>query len=138
MFLRIVFVIVFLAVASRCVAADPTPGDAMIEKYLARKTDELSKKFMDGATTIEEWKARRDRLRQEFLDMLGLWPLPERTPLNVKITGTVDRGEVVIDKLHYQSKPGLYVTANLYRPKPNPSRERQRVGPDKLPGVLYV
>ena len=43
------------------------------------------------------------------------------------------RGDVLIDKLHYQSKPGLYVTANLYRPT---NRERKRA--EKLPGVLYV
>jgi dienelactone hydrolase len=41
---------------------------------------------------------------------------------------------VIIDKLHFQSRPGLYVTGNLYRPKA--SRERER--PEKLPAILYV
>ena len=46
-------------------------------------------------------------------------------------SGTFERGDVVIEKLHYQSKPGLYVTANLYRPK--------AVGAGaKLPAILYV
>jgi cephalosporin-C deacetylase-like acetyl esterase len=35
----------------------------------------------------------------------------------------------VVEKLHFQSKPGLYVTGNLYRPK------KAR---GKLPAVLYV
>ncbi len=105
------------------------PGDVMIEKYLAAETDRLSQRVLDGATTREEWQKRRPRLYREYMDMLGLWPLPEKTPLKATVTGTVENGDVVIEKLHYQSKPGLYVTANLYRPK---------VIKGKLPAVLYV
>jgi dienelactone hydrolase len=64
-----------------------------------------------------------------LLDMLGLWPLPERTPLGAKITGTVERDNVVIENLYFQSRPGLYVTANLYRPKKVQG---------KLPAIVYV
>src|SRR5262245_31325618 len=90
-------------------------GDAMIERYLARETDRINKRFLDGAKTLEEWQKVRSRLKQEYLDMLGLWPMPQKTPLRATITGTVERGDVVIDLLHYQSRPGLYVTGNLYR-----------------------
>jgi dienelactone hydrolase len=109
--------------------ADPTRGDAMIDKYLAAEADRLGGRFLDGAKTLAEWQQKRPRLHQEFLDMLGLWPLPEKTPLQAKITGTLERGDVLIEKLHFQSRPGLYVTANLYRPK-------KVTG--KLPAVVYV
>lgn len=89
----------------------------MMEKYLAQETALLSQRVLDGARTLEEWQARRPRLQQEFLDMLGLWPLPEKTPLHATVTGTIERDSFVIEKLHFQSRPGLYVTANLYRPK---------------------
>jgi cephalosporin-C deacetylase-like acetyl esterase len=107
------------------------PGDAMIEAYLARQTDEIGKRVFDGATSRAEWEARRPRLKQEYFEMLGLWPLPEKTPLHATVTGTVERAKegVVIEKLHFQSKPGLYVTGNLYRPKEDKG---------KLPAVLYV
>src|SRR4051812_3507389 len=108
---------------------DRKPGDEMIEKYLCAETDKLSKKFLDGAKTIDEWKQKRPRLHQEFLDMLGLWPIPEKTPLKATKTGEVDAHGVVVEKLHFQSKPGLYVTANLYRPKKVEG---------KLPATLYV
>src|SRR5262245_12490535 len=109
--------------------AKPTPGDEMIEKYLAAETDKLSKRFLDGATTRAEWEKKRPRLHQEYLYMLGLWPLLEKTPLKATVTGTLEHEGVVIDKLHFQSKPGLYVTANLYRPKS---------AKGKLPTILYV
>jgi dienelactone hydrolase len=105
------------------------PGHAMFDKYLADETARLSRRFLDGAKTRAEWEARRPRLRQEYLDMLGLWPLPPKTPLQVQVTGTVVHGGVVVEKLHYQSRPGLYVTGNLYRPKKVEG---------KLPAVLYV
>ncbi len=108
---------------------DAKPGDVMIEKYLAAETDRLGQRFLDGAKTLDEWQQKRPRLYREYMDMLGLWPLPEKTPLRATVTGTLEREGVVIEKLHYQSKPGLYVTANLYRPKASKG---------KLPAVLYV
>ena len=63
--------------------------------------------------------------------MLGLSPLPEKSPLKAAITRTLDRGDYVVDMLHYQSRPGLYVTANLYRPG--------QVEPgQRFPAILYV
>lgn len=43
------------------------------------------------------------------------------------ITGMIERGTFVVEKLHFQSRPGLYVTGNLYRPK---------VREGKLPAVV--
>jgi len=48
-------------------------GDVMFEKYLAQEAARLSDRFLDNAKALEEWKAKRPRLRQEFLDMIGLW-----------------------------------------------------------------
>jgi dienelactone hydrolase len=110
------------------------PGDEMIEKYLAAEADKLSQKFMDGATTLAEWQKKRPRLYQEYMDMLGLWPLPEKTPLHATVTGQVEAYGVIVEKLHFQSKPGLYVTANYYRPKLSGGRKP----PEKLPTILYV
>jgi dienelactone hydrolase len=109
--------------------ADTAKGDEAVHKYLAAEVERLSGRFLDGARTKAEWEAKRPRLKEQFLDMLGLWPLPERTPLKATVTGTLDRGAVTIEKLHFQSKPGLYVTGNLYRPT---------VSDKKLPAILYV
>jgi cephalosporin-C deacetylase-like acetyl esterase len=114
------------------VAAQPEqsgPGDKMMDAYLQRLTREVSAGFLDGATTRAAWEAKLPRLRQGYLDMLGLWPLPEKTPLKATVTGTVENAGVVIEKVHFQSRPGLYVTGNLYRPKEPKG---------KLPTILYV
>src|SRR5713101_3812307 len=85
---------------------EPKPGDVMIDKYLAQETDKLSQRFLDGANTLDDWTAKLPRLRQEYLYMLGLWPLPEKTPLHAVITSTKEGDGVIIDKLHFQSRPG--------------------------------
>jgi dienelactone hydrolase len=90
---------------------------------------------MGGAKTKAEWEAARPRLKREFLEMLGLDPLPEKTPLNATVTGTIERSGVTIEKVHFQSKPRLYVTGNLYLPA---SRERKRPESAKHPAILYV
>jgi dienelactone hydrolase len=106
------------------------PGDEMIEKYLAAETDRLAKKFMDGAKSLDEWQERLPRLKREYMDMLGLWPIPEKTPLKATVTGEVEAHGVVVEKLHFQSKPGLYVTANLYRPR--------ALSGKRVPAIVYV
>jgi dienelactone hydrolase len=107
----------------------PRQADVVLDKYLAWHTDALSKRPFNGLLEGGQWQEQRPRLRQEYLDMLGLWPLPEKSPLHATVTGTRERDGVVIEKLHFQSRPRLYVTGNLYRPKP---------GGGKLPAILYV
>jgi dienelactone hydrolase len=52
----------------------------------------------------------RERIRESF------GPEPERTPLNPRITGTVERDGYKIENLIFESRPGFLVTANLYIP----------------------
>src|SRR5262245_5333727 len=107
------------------------PGDEMIQNYLARVTTELHAAFAGDIETPARWQTRRPFYRDEYFYMLGLAPFPERTPLKATITGTMAGDGFVVDMLHYQSRPGLYVTANLYRPATTKAEER-------LPAVLYV
>ena len=38
-----------------------------------------------------EWQRRAQGIREQVLVSCGLWPLPEKTPLNAKVFGRVDR-----------------------------------------------
>src|SRR5438105_4468922 len=74
-------------------------GDAIIERYLLLETAKLQDRFLDGARTKDEWENRRGRMREEYLEMLGLWPLPERTPLRATVTGVFERDDFKVEKL---------------------------------------
>jgi dienelactone hydrolase len=107
------------------------PGDEIIQKYLERVTEDIRGKFLENVKSVEDWKKLRPGYKEEYCYMLGLWPMPEKTPLKATITGTLEGDGYAVDMLHYQSRPRLYVTANLYRPK-NIAEGR------RLPAVLYV
>ena len=107
------------------------PGDLMIQEYLRQETEKVEGDFPGSMRSLEEWNAMRPGLVEEYYDMLGLWPIPGKTPLQATVTGVLDRGDYVVELLHYQSRPGLYVTANLYRPAKLEAGAR-------LPAVLYV
>jgi len=103
-----------------------------IRDYLAREarriTDGALSECADGAT----WRRLLPEKRRQYLEMMGLGdlaPYEQRPPLNVTVTGVVDRPKYRIEKLYYESLPKLYVTANLYLPKS---------GKPPFPGVLYV
>ena len=136
---RSVGVVLFVVLAGAgAVRAQPlgepdrgAPGDAMIQKYLASQTLKLQASFADDLKSLADWQRNRPRYHEEFMYMLGLSPLPERTPLHATVTGTLEGDGFTIEMLHYQSRPRLYVTANLFRPKTIPAGRR-------LPAVLYV
>src|SRR5262249_40469466 len=60
-------------------------------------------------TTKEAWEARRKQLREQLLVATGLWPLPEKTPLNEVIHGKIEREGYTIEKVYFASMPGHYV-----------------------------
>ncbi len=107
------------------------PGDEMIQNYLRHETGKIEADVLGSARTAETWGRIRPRYVQEYFDMLGLWPLPGRSPLHATVTRTLNRGDYLVEMVHYQSRPGLYVTGNLYRPT-------NMVSSEKLPAILYV
>jgi len=66
--------------------------------------------------TRAQAEARARYVRETLLRFMGGLP-EERTPLNLRRTGTIDRGDYRIEKLIYESQPQFYVTANLYVPQ---------------------
>ncbi len=65
-------------------------------------------------TTMADLTARQQYWRDRMWSYLGA--RPERTPLNARVVGTLDRGDFRIEKIIFESRPGFYVTANLYLP----------------------
>ncbi len=64
----------------------------------------------------EEWEAFAAPLRERILLSSGLWPLPEKTPLNAEITGRIAHDDYTVEKVRFEALPGFFVTGNLYRP----------------------
>ena len=93
-----------------------------IRKMLpARLSQEVNDRLRQRAeavariSTLDAIAARRKLVRAAILEAIG--GLPERTPLNARITGMLDRGDYKIEKIVFESQPRFFVTANLYLPK---------------------
>lgn len=72
-------------------------------------------------TDRASWEKHRDACIAALKKSLGEWPTT-RCPLAPRTTGTIAGDGYVIEKVIYESRPGLFVTANLYRPdSPPPS-----------------
>src|ERR1043166_6270509 len=101
----------------------------MSTNQLKRLPATMSQSCLNDIRSLDDWKNRRPELRRQLLEMLGLDPMPARTPLKPQITGRIERGAYRIEKIVFQSLPGLYVTGNFYLTK----------GTSKaLPTILYL
>lgn len=109
----------------------PTEGPRITPylKYqteMAWRQDEARRKQWESLKTENDLLRLQKELRNRFLKMLG--GLPEnKTPLNPQITGRIQRNGFHIEKLIFESLPGVYVTALVYVPED---------GAAKHPGVL--
>jgi len=103
---------------ARCL---PDYLETLAAEAYARRTKRIA-----ALTTAEAVRKYQAWARDTFIRLAG--GLPERTPLNVRTTGAFERDRYQVEKLVYESRPGLFVTANLYLPKP-------AAGPG--PGILF-
>lgn len=86
--------------------------------YLCRAAARITEQSLSKIRSLDDWQRERSERKKRHQDQLGLSApvAAPRTPLNVRITGTVERDGYRIEKLYYESLPRLYVTANLYLP----------------------
>jgi dienelactone hydrolase len=80
---------------------------------------------IDKIHTVADAERRKQVVRAKVLEVLGGLP-GYQGPLGAKVTGVIRDGSYSIERVIYQSLPGLYVTANVYRPN----------APGRYPAVL--
>lgn len=104
---------------SSLLAGSPTapPADARLQAL-----KDLNGYFpFTPSATPAEWSVRREYVIRQISVALGLWPMPERPPVQPVIHGRVERDDYTIDRVYFESSPGLLVTGSLYLPKAPPS-----------------
>jgi dienelactone hydrolase len=100
------------AEAPRVLAPGKIPDDVRLAK-LKTLQDHFPFTVPD---TAGAWHAREEKLRRRVLVANGLWPMPEKTPLEPVIYGKVEREGFTVERVYFQSLPGHYVTGLLFRP----------------------
>ena len=85
--------------------------------YMTRNMNQSRESRLALLATIRskaQVEARNSAVRSQLWQLLG--GRPQETPLNPRITGTIERTNYRIEKLLFESMPQIYVTANLYVP----------------------
>jgi hypothetical protein len=94
-------------------SAEPEPAPA--QPLPAVKNLDTPREFPKIASR-EEWQARAKEIREQVLVSCGLWPMPEKTPLQAHVFGKIEREGYSVEKVCFQPLPGFYLAGNLYRP----------------------
>jgi dienelactone hydrolase len=94
--------------------------DQIAQQQLQRRESAVA-----GIHNVADAERRKQAVRQTILSELG--GLPDYSgPLNPRTTGTIQGEGYAIEKVIFESLPGFYVTANVYRP----------AQPGRYPGIL--
>jgi len=124
-----------------CVAA-PAQGQATTQTSAEPRSDDSGRKrlddYLDGiaaqytaqrAAAVEAIstraaaEARQAAVRQKIMELMG--GLPQRTPLNAKAMGETQAEGFAIRRVIFESQPGLRVTALLYTPTGQTTKDKR-------------
>jgi len=119
-------------VCTAFVSLSPLSAQELTQDPLLRWMDQIAQQQLDGRDrgiteihTVTDAESRKRLVHEKLFEILG--GLPDYNgPLNVRITGRVQSENYVIEKVIFESAPGFFVTANLYRPN----------RPGRFPAVL--
>ena len=82
---------------------------------IAQQQLERREKAIAEIHTVAGAQRRKHVVREKLMELLG--GLPDYNgPLNPRITGRIQNESYTIEKVIFESLPGYFVTANLYRP----------------------
>lgn len=91
--------------------------------------DQISerKEEISQLSSKDDYINRQLEVKEKLSQLLG--PMPDKTPLNARVTGVIKKKDYRVEKVIYESVPGFYVTAALFIPK-------KRKG--KTPAIIYA
>jgi dienelactone hydrolase len=131
--MKLIFAAILLSASSAFAAFDPPAPEAFqvlppvaaqaptITDYLRYQTemawreDDERRRLWEGIRTEQDLRRVQEQMRSNLLKMLGELPA-KKTPLNPQITGRIQMDGFHIEKLIFESLPGIYVTALVYVP----------------------
>lgn len=90
----------------------------MVQEYFVEKVRRAEQEGLARKAALKT-RADAERYLRETREKIQrcFGPLLEKTPLNARVTGVLDRDAYRIEKVIFESRPGFLVTANLYLPK---------------------
>ena len=89
-------------------------------EYVLLRSEDAFKKAKQRRSLItskEELSLYAEKMRKLFIESLGGIPYDKNLPLNAKTVGVIEENDLIIEKVIFESRPKIYVTANLYIPK---------------------
>jgi len=97
-----------------------------IAKEAYRYLDEREKN-LSAISGEAGWRKYIDDVRGKLRDAFG--PMPEKTPLNARVTGTFEYEGITVENILFESRPGFFVTSSMFKRSDLKGR---------LPAILYV
>lgn len=105
------------AVATLAAEADGIPVDVHQQILeMAARQEEARRAQFAAVMSRDDLLSLQSSLRESFLRLLDGFPAKSGIPA-ARITGTIEAEDYIVEKLVFESSPGYFVSALLYKPK---------------------
>ncbi len=104
-------------------------ADSGVNLVVYSLRQEAARKFLKDSLPhdIKKWNDYKAVLKKEIIHKTGVI-VHQDLPLNIKETGSMQRNGYSVKNIFFQTRPGVYATANLFIPEGN----------GKFPGVIVM
>ena len=90
--------------------------------YLDKRSDKIAELH-----SLSDWQQRQREVRRILTETVGAFP--SKTPLNAKVTKSINKDGYKVENIIYESQPGYYVTSALFIP--------DVIKDGKAPAIIY-
>ena len=123
-FFRLTIIVIIILIVSCNGNKDNSKKNVKLQKSKAGQiyqwTEDEGNEFLSqkrkSITTPEAWQKRAEEIRVNILEVTGLYPLPEKCPLN-PIFGDIRKYDgYKVQNVAFESLSSVYVTGSIYSP----------------------
>ncbi|MSQ96939.1 MAG: acetylxylan esterase [Gemmataceae bacterium] len=118
--------ILAIVASSQALSAQPSERQREYLKFIRAQANQMRAADKPPATR-EEWEAKTRDIRAQLQQAFGSFP-KEKCPLEPKVLGVLKRDGYRVEKIIFQTMPGVWMTASAYVPDK----------PGKHPALLAV
>jgi len=94
-----------------------TKGSSMLTDYIKQLGSTLHKRYKRSFESRGEFEQHQQEATKRLRQTLGLYPWPEKNPLNARVVGRIERDDIVVEKVVFEACPGYLINAVVFIPQ---------------------
>jgi len=92
-------------------------GSSMLSDYIRQLGSTFHTRYKRDFESKEEFEQHRQESVRKLRQTIGLYPWPEKNPLNPRVIERIEGDDIFIEKIIFEARPGYLINAVVFIPQ---------------------